>query len=499
MITVSISGRKATLLKTEDLPTGNDSSIKVNLIFDNSDPIWKNARKFAVFYAVTPRGLKKRLPAVVTENDECYIPGKIISTPYSKVEIGVMAAYEDGSSVATNIVFLNKTLPGASDDGSFEGCEQPVDKNDFEEFLSDLAASVDSEIVDLQSAFNEYEPILKCLAMDCNGNLQVNGESTLDYSHWFHLMSRQSDAFKVKQYWDLLQYDEIVKKTDPKTGEEHRYLKFIDLRQETLDGDTSFVQCACGNYVRQEEIESLMDFVPELNIVYPFIHFWQNKIPAPEENEEHVRAYAVFESFDGITYSISRYFNSEYGTWIVELDISNIEGIYVYSWEDTSLLEKNDYVYFENGEKVERENWPEKHWPCAIDVKCVELQYPEKLSRIFFDNFPINDHPPGRYFYDSKICRWKRKVDDMICHTITIEKDSLGWDNRRTLIQRGCIPSDKINLSTNQSKVKFNVVGQGIGYFTIEASEPLTEDVKLTISITNTVERNDSYGLWSEW
>ena len=35
MITVSISGRKATLLKTADLPSGNDNSIK-----PNEDKFW---------------------------------------------------------------------------------------------------------------------------------------------------------------------------------------------------------------------------------------------------------------------------------------------------------------------------------------------------------------------------------------------------------------------------------------------------------------------------
>lgn len=498
MITVSISGRKATLLKTEDLPTGNDSSIKVNLIFSDSDPIWENARKFAVFYAVTPKGLKKRLPAVITENDECYIPGKIISTPYSKVEIGVTAAYEDGSSVSTNNVFLNKTGPGAGGDSVYDCDEQPVNKNDFEEFLADLAASVDSEIVDLQSGLKEFEPILKCLAMDCNGNLQVNGESTLDYSQWFHLMSRQSEMFSVNQYWDLLQYDASEEKIDPKTGEKYTQLKTVDLKPKTLDGDTVFVRGACGNYIRQNQIEELMGFIPELNIVYPFIHFWQYHLPAPEENEERVCAYAIFETYDGTTYSLSRYYSSDHETWVIELDISNIEGTYVYSWEDTSLLEKDGYVYLKDGEKVERENWP-KGWPFALDVKCIEIQYPEKLSRIFFDRWPMNDHPPGRYVFDSKLDRWKRNVGDSICRNLTVSKDSLSWDNRKTFIERGCIPSDEINLSAPKSKVKFSVVDQGYGYITIEASEPLTEDVQLYLTVVNTVERNDTYGLWSEW
>lgn len=498
MITVSISGRKATLLKTEDLPTGNDSSIKVNLIFSDSDPIWENARKFAVFYAVTPKGLKKSLPAVITENDECYIPGKIISTPYSKVEIGVTAAYEDGSSVSTNNVFLNKTGPGAGGDSVYDCDEQPVNKNDFEEFLADLAASVDSEIVDLQSGLKEFEPILKCLAMDCNGNLQVNGESTLDYSQWFHLMSRQSEMFSVNQYWDLLQYETFEEKPLPDTGEICKMMKVVDLKPKTQDGDTVFVKSACGNHIYQEDVESLAGFIPEINIVYPLIHFWQYHLPAPEENEERVCAYAIFETYDGTTYSLSRYYSSDHETWVVELDISNIEGTYVYSWEDTSLLEKDGYVYLKDGEKVERENWP-KGWPFALDVKCVEIQYPEKLSRIFFDHWAINDHPPGRYVFDSKIDRWKRKTDDVICCKITVAKDSLGWDNRKTIIKRGCVPSDEIDLCALKSKVKFSVVDQGYGYITIEASEPLTEDVKVSLTIRNTVERNDTYGLWSEW
>ena len=87
----------------------------------------------------------------------------------------------------------------------------------------------------------------------------------------------------------------------------------------------------------------------------------------------------------------------------------------------------------------------------------------------------------------------------MICCRFTVAKDSLGWDNRKTIIKRGCIPSDEVSLRTIKSNVKFSVVYQGYGYFTIEASEPLTEDVVVSLSINNTVERNDSYGLWSEW
>ena len=311
-------------------------------------------------------------------------------------------------------------------------------------------------------------------------------------------MSRQSETFQVKQYWDLLQYDASEEKVDPETGEKYTQMKIVDLKPKTQDGDTVFVQSACGNYIRQNQIEELMGFIPELNIVYPLIHFWQNKLPAPEENEERVCAYAVFETYDGITYSLSRYYSSDYGTWVVELDISNLEGTYVYSWEDTSLLEKGCYVYLKDGEKVERENWP-KGWPFALDVKCVEIQYPEKLSRIFFDHWAINDHPPGRYVFDSKIDRWKRSVDDVICCNLNVAKASLSWDNRKTIVKRGCVPSDEINLSALKSKVKFSVVDQGYGYITIEASEPLTEDVKVSLTIRNTVERNDTYGLWSEW
>lgn len=494
MITVSINDRKAVLLKTEDLPSGNDS-IPVKFIFSDSDPVWNNARKIAMFSAVTPRGLRKSLPAVINKNNECVIPGKILSTPFSIVKVGAMAAYEDGSTVSTNLVFLNKTDAGAGGDNFFEE-ELPIDKNDFDMFLAELAASIDVQMFDLKSDMDEIKPVAKKLGIDDDGNLNVNGETVLDYSQLFHLMSRQSELFKVETYWDLLEYDASEELTDPETGERYLQLRTIDLLSGTMDGDSVFVQRSKGNNARREDIADMLDFLPSLNVVYPIIHFWQNDLPVPSESEEKEEAYALFATKDGLEYKIHRYFSSEYGVWVVEFSMNSFEGSWFYSWESTSLLEKNSYVFIKDGEKVSN---PIDFWPIASDVKCLQLKNPDKLSYLMFNHIPKNIHPSGRYVFDGNIKKWKRNPGDMTSLTFTLSKDNWSWGNRKTLEINGCIPSDEIYLSVNESNIKLSVVGQGYNHITVEASELPSEDLKVTMAITNTVERNDTFGTWSDY
>lgn len=500
MITVSISGRKATLLKTADLPSGNDNSIKVNFIFKASDPVWNGATKVAIFTTVTARGLRKTLPAVIDGDGECLIPGKILSTPFSKVSVGAMATYEDGSTASTNLVFINKTDAGAGGDNIFDEEELPIDKNDFEMFMAELAASIGVQVNELNTKFETLDPLAESLEINEDGNLEVNDREVMDHASYFHNMSRYSEAFSVPTYWDLLEYDDsYVEGVDEESGLPITHLKIIDLRPGTLDGDRAIVRKACGNYLRPYQIENLAEFIPQKGLIYPVIHFWNSNLPAPERGEEDTYAYAAFQTYDGKEYTIARFYSTDFSTWVIALDISDVEGTFYYSWEDISLLEKDSYVLIKDDHKVGRADWPE-FWPLAVDVKCVDLDYPEKLSGIMFNHDPRNDHSPGIYTYSSERERWVRKKDDMYTTRFMLESGSLSWGERKTLMMRGVTPTDLITVeSYGNHSVKFTVVNVGYGHFTIEASETITEDLNLYINIKNTVDRCDTYGLWSEW
>lgn len=500
MITVSISGRKATLLKTVDLPSGNDNSIKVNFIFKASDPVWNGAIKVAIFTAVTARGLRKTLPAVINGDGECLIPGKILSTPFSKVSVGAMATYEDGSTASTNLVFINKTDAGAGGDNIYDEEELPIDKNDFEMFMAELAASIGVQVNELNTKFETLDPLAESLEINEDGNLEVNDREVMDHAAYFHKMSRYSQAFCVPTYWDLLEYDDsYVDGIDEETGLPITWERTIDLRPGTRDGDSAIVKKVCGNRCHPHQIESLMGFIPQKDLIYPVIHFWDAYIPAPERGEEDTYAFAAFQTHDGQEYTIARFYSSDFSTWVIALEVPDVEGTFYYSWEDTSLLEKDSYVLIKDNHKVGRADWPE-FWPLAVDVKCVDIAYPEKLSRTMFNHYPRNDHSSGAYRYSSERERWVRVKEDMNIIESTLENGSLSWSKRKTMIVRGVAPTDLITVSAkDNSSVKFTVVNVGYGHFTIEASEAIAEDLKLKISVKNTVDRCDTYGLWSEW
>ena len=299
----------------------------------------------------------------------------------------------------------------------------------------------------------------------------------------------------------MLEYDASEERTDPNTGEKYTQIRTIDLRPGTMDGDSVYVQCSKGNYVRQEDIEDMMGFLPKLNVVYPIIHFWQKDLPAPSEDEEKTEAYALFTTKAGVEYKVHRYFSSEYGVWIVEFSMNQFEGSWIYSWEDTDILTKNNYEFIKDGESIpwNDDRSPIDFWPVASDVMCVELQNPEKLSRFMFNHFPRNVHPAGRYVYDGQLEKWKKEAGDMTTSTFTIPKEDWSWENKKTLVVGGCIPSDEITFNVNESNIKIAVVGQGYNHVTIEASELPTEDIKVTMTITNTVERNDTFGTWRDY
>lgn len=506
MITVSISGRKATLLKTADLPTGNDNSIKVNFIFSASDPVWKGATKVAIFVAITPRGLRKTLPAVIDSDGECFIPGKILSTPFSKISVGAMATYEGGSSVASNLVFVNSTDAGAGGDNIYDEEELPIDKNDFEIFMAELAASIGVQVNELNEKIENLNPLAEDLEINEDGKLEVNDREVMDFVSYFHYMSRYSGTFSVPTYWDLLEYDDSYSKgVDEKSGLPITWIKKIDLRPGTKNGDHAIVKNACGNSLRPHQVEEL-SFIPQANVVYPVIHFWNFGLPVPESDEENTYAYASFQTFDGKEYVINRYFDTNYVTWVVALDVPDIEGTFYYALEepktldaDNCPLEVGTYVLIGNdGKKVDRKDWPE-FWPIARDVMCTHITYPEKFKGIMFNHDPRNDHPRGHYEYSSARQRWVLIKNSPQSFDVTIKKDSWSWENRKTLMIRGVCPLDLVSVGRKCGYGDFSVVDIGYGHITVEAPKTITEDITLSLFIENTIDRCDTYGLWSEW
>lgn len=147
MIEIRIENRKATLIKTVDLPTGNDASIGVKFIFD-SDVAWEGTLKIPTFTAITPYGLKKTLPGVLDFANKTEIPGKIVGTPYSVVSVGLRGIYADGTEISTNMVLIGKTAPGAGGDVYQD---VPIDKSDFDAFLEKLSAETNIRVEVLSS------------------------------------------------------------------------------------------------------------------------------------------------------------------------------------------------------------------------------------------------------------------------------------------------------------------------------------------------------------
>ena len=507
MITVSISGRKATLLKTADLPSGNDNSINVNFIFSESDPVWKGARKIAMFKAVTPRGLKKALPAVINKDGECLIPGKILSTPFSKVFVGTLAAYEDGSTVSTNMVFVNNTGAGAGGDNIYDDEELPIDKNDFDMFLAELAASIGVQVAELSEQVSSLETLTESLDVGENGNLTINDEPVLDYATWFHRMTRHCADFTVESYWELSSHDIGTETIDVESGSLTKRMVFVDLRPGTRNGDKAFVKYSEGNYLTPGDIPNYSSLIPETSVVYPIVYIWQSHIPEPDENEDKsIRASATFSTHDGKHYVIERYFDETFNAWVITFSPHGWDGTFVYSWATTDVLEENSFILIKDGAKVEHIDWPSHAWPTLIDVMCQETNNAEKFEGVFLDYLPINYHPSGSYVYDDKKELWKIRTGTSWYSNFVIKKEMWSFNRRITLCINGLVPGDHIHLTacnTKAGNIELNVVNKGYSHLTIECPEKFAEiindDIEVSLSYKNLVERNDTFGLWSEW
>lgn len=506
MITVSISGRKATLLKTADLPTGNDNSIKVNFIFSATDPVWKGATKVAIFVAITPRGLRKTLPAVIDSDGECFIPGKILSTPFSKISVGAMATYEDGSSVASNLVFVNSTDAGAGGDNIYDEEELPIDKNDFEMFMAELAASIGVQVNELSKKVDSVEELTESLDVRKDGKLTVNGETLLDYATWFHRMTRYSDGFSVESYYELSAHDISEDSIDKESGQIVRHMNYVDLRPGTKNGDTAFVKYAEGNYVTPNDISSLLGLTPEIDVIYPFVYVWQAHLPKPADWEEKTEAYALFATKDGKRYRVSRHYSELYGTWVLTFDANGWDGTFVFSWEDTDLLTAGEFVLINDGEKVEHSKWSCYIWPTLRDVMCIEADNAEKLKNILLGFKPVNYHPVGSYIYDSNLDLWKIRTGTDWHTKFTISSEMWSWGNRLTILLDGAVPGDKLSFSFKSDSgysISLKVINQGYGHVTVELPEEhksyAEKDMEVSMQYWHNVERNDTFGLWSEW
>lgn len=541
MITVSISGRKATLLKTAELPSGNDNSIEVNFIFSSTDSVWKDVIKVAIFTAVTARGLRKTLPAVINSDGECRIPGKILSTPFSKVFVGAMATYEDGSTVSSNLVFINETGAGAGGDNIYDE-ECPIDKNDFDMFMADIAAGIGAQVAELNDSFiklsddvdcinknvddinenvdeladgivalsedvSSLETLTEPLGINSEGKLVIDDEPVLDYATWFHRMTRYCADFTVESYWELSSHDIGTESIDVESGSLTKRMVFVDLRPGTRNGDKAFVKYSEGNYLTPSDIPNYSCLIPEISVVYPIVYIWQSHIPEPDENEDKsIRASATFSTHDGKRYVIERYFDETFNAWVITFSPHGWDGTFVYSWVTTDVLEENSFVLIKDGAKVEHIDWPSYAWPTLIDVMCQEANNAEKFEGVFLDYLPINYHPSGSYVYDDEKELWKIQTGTSWYSDFVIKKEMWSFNRRITLCINGLVPGDQIHLTacdTKAGNIELNVVNKGYSHMTIECPEKFAEiindDIKVSLSYKNLVERNDTFGLWSEW
>lgn len=137
-IEIKVSGRKASLIKTTELPTGNKDSIKLLFHFDDETVLWSSAVKLAFCAIVTPSGFKKMLPVVIESDNTAKIPEEIIDIKASKVLVGVNGVMPDGSIVATNMVLTGITTFGANPNEPGYSFPQP-EQGCFDKFLEDLA------------------------------------------------------------------------------------------------------------------------------------------------------------------------------------------------------------------------------------------------------------------------------------------------------------------------------------------------------------------------
>ena len=138
-IEIKVSGRKASLIKTTELPTGNKDSIIILFRFDDKTVVWSSAVKLAFCAIITPSGFKKMLPVVIEENNTAKIPEEIIDIKASKVLVGVNGVMPDGTIEATNMVLTGITTFGANPNEAGYNFPQPKQEQGyFDKFIEDL-------------------------------------------------------------------------------------------------------------------------------------------------------------------------------------------------------------------------------------------------------------------------------------------------------------------------------------------------------------------------
>lgn len=162
-IEINVSGRKASLFKTIDLPTGNDGSIEVHFSFDDETVVWSSAIKIAFCAAITATGLKIMLPAVISTYNVAELPKEVLDIKAAKVYVGVNGTMPDGIHEATEMVYIGKTTFGANIDEPFFQPGQ-IESDTFDKFLSDLATM-------LKENQNMQTSSLPCVYFDENHHL----------------------------------------------------------------------------------------------------------------------------------------------------------------------------------------------------------------------------------------------------------------------------------------------------------------------------------------
>lgn len=205
MITISVSGRRATASNLVSLPTGNVQSIKVQFVFPLDDPLWQNALIVAVFAAKTPKGAWIVRPGVIDEDMQATIPGDVLRVAESEVYVGVRATYADNREVTTNVAGLGKTVMGAGGE-IVDNLISNSELTGATDFLSDLYELVlsqlpNAEIDDVQLLqFRTYDNLLI-------RDGAIPGESIQDVP--VYVQGGQGTICKLYNYTPGQEYDHV--------------------------------------------------------------------------------------------------------------------------------------------------------------------------------------------------------------------------------------------------------------------------------------------------
>ena len=159
MITVTVSGRRATASNLESLPTGNVQTIRVHVQIEPTDTAWLNAMPVAIFAAKTPKGSWIVRAGVIDENGNTKIPGEVLSVAEAEIYAGVRGTFADNREITTNIASLGKTCYGAGG--------EIVDTQIMDGSVSDA----NEFLAALQAMLEDYRTILDALDMTSDGIL----------------------------------------------------------------------------------------------------------------------------------------------------------------------------------------------------------------------------------------------------------------------------------------------------------------------------------------